>query len=236
MYARVTRIESSADSHSEPAVQFGAETLPALQAQEGFVGAQLFIDRPSGALMVVTFWRDQAALEASEASAAGLRDTVAGLVGATDPPRIETYELALHWPLARHLLHTRAGPDEWSAGGEFRQFDYWYPLGEPDSGAWAAIPLPTSLRCGRTIVIYAFTSESVDSCAAYNGPLGSNNPLCQTALEQVVSAANQVSCPKTCPDLFIREIWRGWGCVTTASGGGQAWGGVEIEVVCGLAI
>ncbi|MHA6797326.1 hypothetical protein ACVGVM_27990 (plasmid) [Pseudonocardia bannensis] len=68
------------------------EVLPGLTSHSGLCSAQLLIDRSSGAGLVVTAWRDDAAAEAARAVLDQLRDRAADQAGAKFL-RVETYTM-----------------------------------------------------------------------------------------------------------------------------------------------
>jgi hypothetical protein len=69
---------------------------PAIEAMPGSRGLGLWVNRETGASLVVTSWEDRAALEASESQAAGLRTQAAELLGATSV-QVQVAEPAVIW-------------------------------------------------------------------------------------------------------------------------------------------
>jgi hypothetical protein len=61
----------------------------------GSHGGILLIDRESGKAMAITLWQDEAAMQASEERANELRRTASQELGASEPPRVERYEVAV---------------------------------------------------------------------------------------------------------------------------------------------
>ena len=90
MHARVTRYEGSPDQ-VDAAIKLVKETIaPAAQRLQGFKGGYWLLDRPSGKGFSVTLFESEAALKASENSAAQLRSQASSVAQITG---IETYEV-----------------------------------------------------------------------------------------------------------------------------------------------
>lgn len=92
-YARVTRIEGSADRLDEMTSQFEERTVPTLQGLDGYKGYVLLGDRQSGAAMAVTYWESEDALRASEDAVKEERERAATTAEASSSPTIERYEV-----------------------------------------------------------------------------------------------------------------------------------------------
>lgn len=87
MFARGTRFQMSPDRIDERVANYRQNTLPTFGQLAGFMGAAVLVDRATGAGQTVTYWDSEAALEASEETAARLRDSAAQAgtqVGETD--------------------------------------------------------------------------------------------------------------------------------------------------------
>jgi heme-degrading monooxygenase HmoA len=95
MHARVSTIYGTAEEGEEGVRSFREQILPALKEMEGCEGALLLVDRSSGKAVGITFWEDEDALRASEEAAARLRQQAASNVGASEPPVVERYDVAV---------------------------------------------------------------------------------------------------------------------------------------------
>jgi quinol monooxygenase YgiN len=81
---RVTMLQMSGDDDVDAAVDtFRNNTLPALQAMDGFCAATLSRDLAAARAVAVTTWRDRASLDASSDRADTLRQEVTGKAHAT---------------------------------------------------------------------------------------------------------------------------------------------------------
>ena len=94
MYARVIRIGGSPSKIDEGVDAFINQAAPRAKTQDGYSGIRLLINRDSGRAIVVGFWRDQAALDASREALRGLRESQAAIWG-SGPPEIEEFEAAV---------------------------------------------------------------------------------------------------------------------------------------------
>jgi heme-degrading monooxygenase HmoA len=96
MIARVTEAEVDAVRWSMPsAVElFRDSVLPALHAEDGFEGAYV-LTTPEGKALVVTFWRDEEAADASIASGTYAEQVQKFVTIYSAPPGRETYEVAV---------------------------------------------------------------------------------------------------------------------------------------------
>jgi hypothetical protein len=93
MHARVTRYEGAAPEAVDENVQAKKGVLPSEFGQtEGMKGAVFLVDRESGTVVVISLWRDEAALRASEGEATRVREEV---TGPGETASVERYEVAL---------------------------------------------------------------------------------------------------------------------------------------------
>ena len=93
MYARVSTIHG-APEHVEEAIRYLAEQTAFRQAK-GFRGNYLLVDRKSGKLVTMTLWETEADLQATTAAVNPVRQEGARLAGATAPPVVEVFEVAI---------------------------------------------------------------------------------------------------------------------------------------------
>jgi len=75
---------------------------PATDELDGNLGLGMWINRETGGAMVMTVWRDESALKASEQAVVKLRDDAAGIVGATAV--VERAEIVLREVTIPHQL------------------------------------------------------------------------------------------------------------------------------------
>ena len=94
MYARVLRLTGTADKVDDGVGNYESRVVPALREQDGYGGARLLVDRDSGATMSITFWRDEAAAQASFEALGNIRTEAASRFGAPDPQN-KMYEAAV---------------------------------------------------------------------------------------------------------------------------------------------
>jgi len=94
MHARVTSIAGSPADIDAGIDNFRANVAP-FAREDGGKGAILLIDRQAGEAIAITLWVDEQALRASEEAANALRAAAADEMGATQPPTIGRYEVAV---------------------------------------------------------------------------------------------------------------------------------------------
>jgi heme-degrading monooxygenase HmoA len=95
MFARATRGSVPADKLDDAIARFQSRVLPSFATQPGYLGGVLLADRGTGAVRAITYWQDEAALNASEAMAAASRAEAAQTSGGrVEEP--EPYEVVLH--------------------------------------------------------------------------------------------------------------------------------------------
>ena len=93
MHARMTRYEGVAPGAIEEAVQAKKGVLPTEFGQtEGMKGAVFLVDQQKGTFVVISLWRDEEALRASEDEATRVREEV---TGPGETASVERYEVAL---------------------------------------------------------------------------------------------------------------------------------------------
>jgi hypothetical protein len=93
MFARLTRYEGASPDAMEEALETKKRVLPTEYGQtEGMKGTVFLVDREAGAILVLSLWEDEQALNASEADAARVRNEV---TGAGETASVEHYEVAM---------------------------------------------------------------------------------------------------------------------------------------------
>jgi hypothetical protein len=94
MNARVTIITGAPDRLDRGIADFRENVAPWVREQGGR-GAIMLVDPQTGNGMGITLWDDEEAMRASEQRADELRRGAAEDIGATQPPRVERYEVAV---------------------------------------------------------------------------------------------------------------------------------------------
>jgi heme-degrading monooxygenase HmoA len=95
MVARVSRIEVSPDKLEAALAQFRDETLASFQAQDGFDGVTLLVDRERGIVLGTTFWASEDHMTRAEAVGEAARSKAAETGGATEEPLREVFDVAV---------------------------------------------------------------------------------------------------------------------------------------------
>lgn len=93
MHARMTRYEGASPDAIEETVQTKKGVLPTEFGQtEDMKGAVFLVDRQSGTVIVISLWKDEEAMRASEDEATRVREEV---TGPGETASVERYEVAL---------------------------------------------------------------------------------------------------------------------------------------------
>jgi hypothetical protein len=93
MHARMTRYEGASPDAIDEALQTKKGVLPTEFGQtEGMKGDVFLVDRQSGTIIVISLWRDEEAMRASEDEATRVREEV---TGPGETASVERYEVAL---------------------------------------------------------------------------------------------------------------------------------------------
>jgi hypothetical protein len=93
MHARVTRYEGTAPEAIEEALKAKRQVLPTEFGQtEEMKGVVFLADRESGAIVVISLWKDEDALRASEEEATRVREEV---TGPGETASVERFEVAM---------------------------------------------------------------------------------------------------------------------------------------------
>jgi heme-degrading monooxygenase HmoA len=121
MLARLTTIRGSMIRIDEAIRRYREEIAPRLRAMEGCEGASLLVDRAKGQVLAISLWATEAAERASEHAVAQSRDDVAAEIGATEPPTVAIYEVAVPNPstepaLLARVVTLQAPPDRLEEG------------------------------------------------------------------------------------------------------------------------
>jgi heme-degrading monooxygenase HmoA len=95
MVARVSRIEVSPDRIEAALEEFRDVTIATFQAQDGFDGVTLLVDRAAGVVLGTTFWESEEHMARAEAVGDAARQRAADTGGATSEPTREVYDVAV---------------------------------------------------------------------------------------------------------------------------------------------
>jgi hypothetical protein len=94
MWARVSTFAGSPVGLDESMRRANEEVLPGARETAGYAGVMALVDRASGNSVVVTLWKDEESLRASEEVAHGLREQAARIVGESIVS-VDRYEVSL---------------------------------------------------------------------------------------------------------------------------------------------
>jgi heme-degrading monooxygenase HmoA len=122
MWVRASRLRTEPGSLDKLAEEFKSDTVAKLKGIPGNAGAVLLVNRPAGVGLALTYWRDRAALDASETAATGLRTGVASGSGAV----IESVQRA------ETVIMEREGTPQ--AGSFVRAIQFSLDAGQVDGG------------------------------------------------------------------------------------------------------
>ena len=95
MHARVTTIEMDPARVDEAVAMVEEQDLPTWKELDGFKGFTLVLDRKTGKVVGTSYWATQEHMQASEEAVAGARQRAADTGGASEPPQVERFEVAL---------------------------------------------------------------------------------------------------------------------------------------------
>ncbi len=91
MHARVLRLTGSVDKIEDGVENYTSNVARALNEQEGYAGARLLVNRETGAGVSFTFWRDEAASQASFEAMKSIRAEASSRFG-DERPETKVYE------------------------------------------------------------------------------------------------------------------------------------------------
>jgi heme-degrading monooxygenase HmoA len=95
VHARMTTIEMDPARIDEAVAMVEEQDLPTWRDLDGFKGFTLLLDRASGKVVGTSYWATQDQMQASENAVTESRQRAADTGGATSPPRVERFEVAL---------------------------------------------------------------------------------------------------------------------------------------------
>lgn len=94
MHARVTHISGSPDDVDAGIANFNENVVPFVR-DEGGKGALLLVDRANGNGIAVTLWDSEEAMQESEERANALRAEAGEVMGTSEAPTVDRYEVAV---------------------------------------------------------------------------------------------------------------------------------------------
>ena len=95
MHARMTTIEMDPARVDEAVAQVEEQDLPMWRDIDGFKGFTLLVDRSSGKVVGTSYWATLEQMQASEDAVKDSRQRAADTGGASSPPQVERFEVAL---------------------------------------------------------------------------------------------------------------------------------------------
>jgi len=94
MHARVTIFKGSGERFDEATANAREVILPALRELDGFAGALILADRPTGRSLAITLWETEDALRSSEEAANRMRVETAATYE-EEVVGVETYDIVI---------------------------------------------------------------------------------------------------------------------------------------------
>ena len=95
MHARVTTLTMDPARLDDAIRQLESDEIPQWKEIDGFKGFTLLVDRDSGKSTAVSFWESESAMRESEEAIRPSRERAAQTGGATAPPTVERFEVAI---------------------------------------------------------------------------------------------------------------------------------------------
>ncbi len=95
MHARLSTIQMDPSKLDEAVARFEEEDLSQLQQLDGFRGLTMLVDRSNGKLVGTAYWDSAEQMAASEDTVNQIRQRVADTGGASEPPQVERFEVAI---------------------------------------------------------------------------------------------------------------------------------------------
>ena len=95
MHARLSMLQVDPGRIDEMVSNLEESDLPTFAQYDGFKGFTMLIDRKGGKCIACSYWSSAETMAASEEKVKGARERAADTGGATAPPEVEHYEVAL---------------------------------------------------------------------------------------------------------------------------------------------
>jgi len=95
MHARHTTIQMDPDKVDAAVSQFEENDLEMIKGLDGFSGFTLFADRSGGKVVGISYWDSKEQMDAAEQSVQDARQRTADAGGASSPPQVEVFEVAI---------------------------------------------------------------------------------------------------------------------------------------------
>ena len=94
MHARVTTLNMD-PGRIDDAIRQLESDIPRWKELDGFKGFTLLVDRDSGKVTGTSFWESESQMQASEEAVSQSRERAAETGGASQPPTVERFEVAV---------------------------------------------------------------------------------------------------------------------------------------------
>jgi heme-degrading monooxygenase HmoA len=95
MHARVTTLQLDPSRIDQAVAELEEEELPRWREIDGFKAFTLLVDRASGKVIGTSCWTTAEKMRASEEAVSSSRNRAAQTGGASGPPQVELYEVAI---------------------------------------------------------------------------------------------------------------------------------------------
>jgi heme-degrading monooxygenase HmoA len=95
MHARVSTIEMDSDRIDDAVKEIEQGIIPTLKDTDGFKGLTVGVDRDGGKVIGVAYWDSEEAMKAAETAGNSARKRAAEAGGATSPPKVERFAVAI---------------------------------------------------------------------------------------------------------------------------------------------
>jgi heme-degrading monooxygenase HmoA len=95
MFARVAMIQGKPEKLDEVTKYFREQVLPAAKKIKGFKEGYMLVNRQTGQVTGMTIWETQQGIQDSMANACRFVPQMTQILGATQKPVIEVYEVAV---------------------------------------------------------------------------------------------------------------------------------------------
>jgi hypothetical protein len=95
MIARVVSIQGKPEKVNEVIHYFQDQVLPAAKKIKGFKEGYMMVNRQNGKITGMTIWESQQGIQDSNSNAQRFIPQMAQMVGSTNDPMVEIYEVAV---------------------------------------------------------------------------------------------------------------------------------------------
>jgi hypothetical protein len=95
MLARVTMMQGKPEKLDEVIRYFRETVLPSAKKINGFKEGYMFVNRQTGRVTGMTIWESQPGIQDSAGIASGFIPEMAKIIGATQNPMVDVYEVSV---------------------------------------------------------------------------------------------------------------------------------------------